>query len=159
MNKTVTLGLIGMGTVGTGVVKMLEKHPSMLAHRIGSNFKIKWICDLSINKKRTDIKIKNYRCTNSYKDLLNDPEVDIIVELIGGYEPARTIVVAALNKGKHVVTANKAILAKYWDELFTLARKNNRLIYFEASVGGGIPVVQALNEGLAGNHIYRMMGI
>jgi len=92
-------------------------------------------------------------------DVLLNPDIDILVELIGGYEPARTFVLRALHAGKHVVTANKAILAKYWSDIFEHARIYRRLIYFEGAVGGGIPVIQALNEGLAGNRIIKIAGI
>ncbi len=99
------------------------------------------------------------RVTDDWRAVVGDPDVDIVVELIGGYEPARTIVLAALNAGKHVATANKALLAKYWGEVFTTAARANALVYFEAAVGGGIPVVHGLNEGLAANRIEKICGI
>jgi hypothetical protein len=85
--------------------------------------------------------------------------VDVVVELVGGYEPARTIVLAALKAGKHVATANKALLSKHWGEVFTTAQKAGALVYFEAAVGGGIPIIQVLNEGLAANRVERFYGI
>jgi homoserine dehydrogenase len=94
-----------------------------------------------------------------WRDIVADPEVDCIIELIGGTNPAREIVLSALRAGKHVVTANKAILSKYWEEIFSMARQRSRLVYFEAAVGGGVPVIQALNEGLAGNKIHKIIGI
>lgn len=159
MKNKINLGIVGLGVVGSGVLKILQKHASLIERRVGAPFRIKSICDLKIKSRKSGLRLRGCTLTTNYKDLVNDPEIDIIVELIGGYEPARRIVIEALEKGKHIVTANKAILAKYWDEIFTKARKMKKLVYFEASVGGGIPVLQALNEGLAGNHITKIMGI
>ncbi|HBU70294.1 MAG TPA: homoserine dehydrogenase [Elusimicrobia bacterium] len=153
MKKSIKLGLVGYGTVGQGVAKILRKNKSYIEHKIGASVEIAGVCDL--RKPRLD---SGYCCAD-YKQLIADPEIDIIVELIGGYEPARSLILEALNAGKNVITANKAVLAKYWDEIFKTASKNQRLVYFEASVGGGIPVVQALNEGLAANQIQKISGI
>ncbi|MFH1282851.1 MAG: homoserine dehydrogenase [bacterium] len=157
--RKVALGLIGFGTVGEGVVKMFNKHLAQIKRRVGADCYIRTICDIKIKEKKTKLSLKGFKLTTSYKDVINDPDIDIVVELIGGYEPARSIVLEAIDKGKHIVTANKAILAKYWDEIFTKGRNRKKLVYFEASVGGGIPVLQAINEGLAGNHITKIMGI
>lgn len=159
IKRTVGLGLIGFGTVGSGVIKILNKHASTIAQKIGAEFKLVSICDRDIRSKRPGISILKKTLTKNYHVLLNNPEIDIIIELIGGYEPARRIVTEALLKRKHIVTANKAILSKYWNELFSLARSRKRLIYFEAAVCGGIPIVQALNEGLAANRIEKIVGI
>ncbi|MHB9155792.1 MAG: homoserine dehydrogenase, partial [Endomicrobiales bacterium] len=144
MKKTVKLGLVGYGTVGQGVVKILEKHRASIEKRIGAALEIAGICDVRpIPQKALHVK--------DYHDLVNRPDIDIIVELIGGYEPAHTLILSALAAHKNIVTANKAVLAKYWDEIFDAARRCGRLVYFEASVAGAIPVVQGLNEGLAAN--------
>lgn len=152
MKTSLNIGLIGYGTVGRGVVKILEKNKAIALRKSGVKINIKSICDLNPIDK-PELYVKNFR------DVINNPEIDIIVELIGGYEPARTVITEALKNGKHVVTANKAVLAKYWDEIFSLAQENKKMVYFEASVGGVIPVIQGLNEGLAGNEIKSIKGI
>ncbi|MEA5000463.1 MAG: homoserine dehydrogenase [Endomicrobiaceae bacterium] len=152
MNSDLNVGLIGYGTVGKGVVKILEKNKSIAFRKSGVSIKVKSICDLN-PIDRAELYVKNYM------DVIKDPSIDIIVELIGGYEPARTVITEALKNGKNVVTANKAVLAKYWDEIFSLAQAKKRMVYFEASVGGVIPVIQGLNEGLAGNEIKKIKGI
>ncbi len=154
MTNSIKVGLIGYGTVGQGVDKIIEDNEKCISERIGVPIEIAGICDLRpAPAGRKDI------FTKRYQDLLENPEIEIIVELIGGYEPARTIIMESLKAGKHVVTANKAVLAKYWGEVFTEATKHQKLVYFEASVGGGIPVIQALNEGLAANRIEKITGI
>src|ERR1051326_3809413 len=150
----VRLGLVGLGTVGSGVVQMLQKSRSIIEAKVGAPVQLSMVCD-----KRTPMKevrklgVENVVTRNADEVILN-PDIDIFIELIGGYEPARTFVLKALHAGKHVVTANKAILAKYWGEIFEHARIYRRLVYFEGAVGGGIPVIQALNEGMAGNRIH-----
>lgn len=156
--NSVGLGLIGLGTVGTGVVKIIEKNKSNIAKRVGADLKFVQFCDKNV-KSNPAIGISSEQIIKDYKKILDDDRIDIVIELIGGYEPARTIVLDALNSGKHVVTANKAVLAKYWDEIFLAAQKRKRLVYFEAAVGGGIPVIQGLNEGLAANKIKKIVGI
>ncbi|MDR0617588.1 MAG: homoserine dehydrogenase [Endomicrobium sp.] len=150
--KFINIGLIGYGTVGKGVVKILEENKKIALRKIGKAIRIKSICDLNpINKP--ELYVKNF------KDIIKDPEIDLIVELIGGYEPARTIIIESLKTGKNVVTANKAVLAKYWDQIFTTAQDCQKSIYYEASVGGVIPVVQGLSEGLASEEILEIKGI
>ncbi len=156
--KTVGIGLIGLGTVGTGVIKVLQKQKDIIRHRVGAQVHFAQYCDKFI-KAKSDMGITAAQVTDDYKKLLNNNDVDIIVELIGGYEPARTIILESLKSGKHVVTANKAVLAKHWDEILTTAQKHRRLVYFEAAVGGGIPVIQGLHEGLAANKIRKITGV
>jgi len=153
----VKLGLIGLGTVGTGVVKIMQAQKSRVSKLVGTEVTFSKFCDKFITSK-PEIGLKG-GVVQDYKEILKDKSIDIVVELIGGYEPARTIILEAIQSGKHVVTANKAVLAKYWDEIFTAAQKHKRIVYFEAAVGGGIPVVQGLNEGLAANHIKKIIGI
>lgn len=157
--KKIGLGLIGCGTVGSGVLKILHNHASLIEQKIGAQCRIVKICDINIKKARARVALSRKIFTTNYKTLLHDPSIDIVIELIGGYEPAHRIISESLDYDKHIVTANKAVLSKYWDELFTHARSKKRLIYFEAAVGGGIPIVQALNEGLAANKIQKIMGI
>lgn len=156
--NTVGLGLIGLGTVGTGVLKILQKNRDNIFRRAGVELRLVRFCD-KIIKSKPEIGLSSNQIVQDYKKLLEDNSIEIIVELIGGYEPARTIILDSLKAGKHVITANKAVLAKYWDEIFMTAQKYQRLVYFEASVGGGIPVIQSLNEGLAANRIKEIMGI
>ncbi len=152
MKTSLNIGLVGYGTVGKGVVKILEKNKAIALRKSGVKINIKSICDLNpIDKPELYVK--------DFKQIIKDPDIDIVVELIGGYEPARTVITESLKNGKSVVTANKAVLAKHWDEIFTLAQDNKKMVYFEASVGGVIPVIQGLNEGLAGNEIKSIKGI
>ncbi|OEG70821.1 hypothetical protein ATZ36_17805 [Candidatus Endomicrobiellum trichonymphae] len=148
----INVGLIGYGTVGKGVVKILEEKKNIVLRKIGKPIRIKSICDLSPIDK-PELYVKNF------KDIIKDPKIDLIVELIGGYEPARTIITESLKAGKNVVSANKAALAKYWDQIFTTAQIYQKAIYYEASVGGVIPVVQGLSEGLASEEILEIKGI
>jgi homoserine dehydrogenase len=150
--KFINIGLIGYGTVGKGVVKILEENKRMALRKVGKAICIKSICDLNpIDKPKLYVK--------DFKDIIKDPEIDLIVELIGGYEPARTIIIESLKSGKNVVTANKAVLAEYWDQIFTTAQDYQKSIYYEASVGGVIPVVQGLSKGLASEEILEIKGI
>ncbi len=155
----VKIGLIGCGTVGQGVLRIIEKHRASIEKRVGAPVEIVKICD--VKRKVMDqlpAKYKNSFCRD-YREVLNDPEIDLVIELVGGTDFAREVVLEAFRQGKHVVTANKALLSQYWDEIFVQARKFGVLIYFEASVGGGIPVIQALNDGLAANKIESILGI
>ena len=150
--KCINVGLIGYGTVGKGVVKILEENKKIALRKVGKPIKIKSICDLN-PIDRPELYVKNFR------SIIKDPEIDLIVELIGGYEPARTIIIESLKAGKNVVSANKAVLAKYWDQIFITAQECQKSIYYEASVGGVIPVVQGLSEGMASEEIFEIKGI
>ncbi len=156
--SSVGMGLIGLGTVGSGVIKVIKQNQRRIAERVGAELKFESYCDKFIRSK-PELGIKPSQVTQDYRELLRNDSIQIIVELIGGYEPARTIILESLKAGKHVVTANKAVLAKYWDEILQTAERHSRLIYFEAAVGGGIPVIQGLNEGLAANKISKIAGI
>lgn len=158
MEKSIKIGMLGWGTVGTGVTKIFQKSADLLAQRAGVPLVLKRIADLDLKRDR-GVQVADGVLTSSAQDVINDPEIQIVVELIGGEEPARTFILQALKAGKHVVTANKALLAKYWDEIHRTAQESSAEIYFEASVGGGIPVVQALNDGLAANHVKGIYGI
>jgi homoserine dehydrogenase len=148
----INVGLVGYGTVGKGVARILESNDKIIFRKVGKHIKLKSICDLMPIDK-PDLYVKNF------KEIIKNPEIDLIVELVGGYEPARTIIIESLKAGKNVVTANKAVLAKYWDQIFTTAQDCQKSIYYEASVGGVIPVVAGVNEGLAVEEILEIKGI
>ncbi|WP_370004586.1 homoserine dehydrogenase [Methanothermobacter sp. KEPCO 2] len=152
------VGLIGFGTIGAGVVEIFNTNHDLIREKTGKDLKLKRVVDLDIETDR-GVEIDPEILSTDADDILNDPEIDIVIELIGGYEPARSFILRALENGKHVVTANKALLARYWDEIMAAARENGVRIAFEASVGGGIPVLRALNESLAANRIKSIYGI
>ena len=157
MSEVIGIGLMGAGTVGSGVVKLLQANESQITQRAGRPVVIRKVLDRDAEKLRvlglTDVG------TDRWQDLLDDPEIQIIVELLGGIEPARTYLVEALRKGKHVVTANKDLVAAHGKELFEAAAATRSDLYFEASVGGGIPVIRVLKESLAANRIEAVIGI
>ena len=157
MDKIVQIGLLGFGTVGTGVVRVLTDNSQLIAQRAGTAIAIKKILVRDLTKKRALSTAAEM--TTDPAAVLGDPEIDIVVELLGGEEPARTLMLEALNRGKHVVTANKDVMAKYGRELFEAAEKNNVNLLFEASVGGGIPIIRPLKRCLAANRISEVMGI
>ncbi|MGC9517857.1 MAG: homoserine dehydrogenase [Methanomicrobiales archaeon] len=151
-DNVVNVGLIGFGTIGSGVVAIFNDNSSLIEKKVGLKVKLKKVVDLDIETPR-NVKIDSDRLSTNVNDILEDPEINIVIELIGGYEPAKSFILTALKNGKHVVTANKALLAKDWDELIKTAQDNKVRICFEASVGGGIPILQPLNESLAANNI------
>ncbi|HIU16829.1 MAG TPA: homoserine dehydrogenase [Candidatus Avidesulfovibrio excrementigallinarum] len=157
--QKVTLGLAGFGTVGGGLVEILQKNKAELEARSGCRFELKTVVVRDPSRIRSVALPEGTRLSTSLADVTDDPDIDIAVELMGGIEPPRSFIHRALENGKHVVTANKALLAEAGEELFKLAeRKGVRLLY-EASVAGGIPVVQTLKESLAGNSILSVEGI
>lgn len=156
--KTIHIGLFGCGTVGQGVVKVLHKYAPLIAQRTGCDLKIKKVVDRSLKPEKglpLDFKL----VSREPKELLDDPSIDIVVELIGGVDAAKKFVLEALKKGKHVVSANKALLSQHGKELFEAAVKAKRDFYYEASVAGGIPIIKALREGFVANHIEALYGI
>jgi homoserine dehydrogenase len=156
--KKINVGLIGFGNVGSGVVKILNEKKNFLSDKIGLEINIKKICDKDIVSKR-DTSVNKGLLTRDVKKIIDDPQIDIIVELIGGINPAKDYITAALRKGKNVVTANKALLAQEGQELFAVARDYGKNIYFEASVAAGIPIIKSLREGLVANKFYSIFGI
>lgn len=156
--KKVNVGLIGFGTVGAGVVKILRDRSVLLSNKIGSQINIKKICDKNITAKR-NVNVDKSLLTTNPDELISDPQIDIIVELIGGIHPAKEFIIEALKKGKYVVTANKALLAESGKELFALALDRGKSIYFEASVAAGIPIIKSLREGLIANKFSSIFGI
>ena len=159
MSKSkVKIGLIGFGTIGTGVVKLIQGNARGLKSRLNADLVLARIADVDLKRKR-EVKVSPKILTNRVEDILADPEIDIVVELMGGIEPARRFVLEAIRRGKSVVTANKALLATAGDEIFRAAEKNRVSVGFEASVGGGIPVIRALREAYAGDRIRSLLGI
>ena len=158
MKKMISIGLIGFGTIGTGVVKLLQENGDLIAGRLGAEIRLQRIADIDIRKSR-GIPVDDALLTTDAADILNDPGIDIVVELMGGYEPARTFILAAMTQGKHVVTANKALLATHGDEIFRSAMRHGVNIGFEASVGGTVPVIKALKESLIANRIQSISAI
>ncbi len=156
--KEIKVGLIGFGTVGTGVVKILQKNSRLIEKRLGARIRIKRIADIDINRDR-GIKLKPGLLTPDAGDIIEDPEIDIVIELIGGIEPAKSIILKAIRRKKHIVTANKALLALHGDEIFNEANRFGVDVNFEASVGGGIPIIRSIKEGLVANRIHSIFGI
>ncbi|MBI5560590.1 MAG: homoserine dehydrogenase [Deltaproteobacteria bacterium] len=154
----IKVGLIGFGTVGTGVVRVLRENSSVIKDKLGCEVVLKRIADRDIIRKR-ETDVPGDILTTDVDSIINDPEIAIVIELIGGLEAAGDIIVKALKKGKHVVTANKALLSTRGKELFSLAGKEGCDVGFEASVGGGIPIIKALREGLAANRVESIYGI
>jgi homoserine dehydrogenase len=154
----VRVGVIGCGTVGAGVVKMFAKQPALLAQRLGVPVILARIADIDPSRYR-QLPVGTAVCSTNAADITGDPEIDIVVELIGGTTAAKDCVLAALNAGKHVVTANKKLLAEYGPEIFDVAEKSNASVYFEASVGGGMPVIKTIRETMVGNDILSITAI
>jgi len=156
--KKITLGMIGFGTIGSGVVKLLRENGGLIERRLGARLFLKRIADLDITTPRV-VPVPPELMTTDAAQIIDDPDTDIVIELMGGYEPARSFILAALANGKHVVTANKALLATYGNEVFMVADRHDVDIRFEASVGGTIPIVKTLKESLVGNQIDSFMAI
>ncbi|MFC1691716.1 homoserine dehydrogenase [Nanoarchaeota archaeon] len=155
--ETINIGLIGFGTIGSGVVKRLLK-PADIEKKTGKKIVLKKIVDKKLGVKRK-VKVPKSMLTKNVNDVLNDPEIDIFIELIGGYKPAYDHIKKALQKGKNVITANKAVMDKYGAELCKIAEKNNVFLMFGASVGGGIPIIDSITDSLAGNDTEIIYGI
>jgi len=156
--KQVGIGLLGFGTVGAGVVQGLRDNGEMLAYRLGVRPQLVGIADLDLETDR-GVEVDRDLLTSDAKELVDDAGTDIVVELIGGTGVARELILRALDQGKPVVTANKALLAEHGEEIFALAEEKGVDLYFGASVGGGIPIIRALREGLVGNRIEHIYGI
>ncbi|MFH1563958.1 MAG: homoserine dehydrogenase [Nitrospirota bacterium] len=160
MKKSIiNIGLIGFGTIGSGVVKVLQEKAKFFEEQLGLKLILKWIVDKDITTKRDVAVNPSTILSTNPDDILKDEEIDVVIELMGGYEPARTFILTALRQGKNVITANKALLAKYWDEIFLTANECGTQIYFEASVGGGIPIISSIRKGLIANRITSIFGI
>ena len=155
--KAIYIGLLGMGTVGSGVIEVLNKNAEDISKRVGAPIKIKKI--LVRDKRKTRANVDTALLTDNFDDIINDSDISIIIEVIGGIKPAKDYIVRALNAGKSVVTANKDVMSTSGKEIFCAASENNVDIRFEASVGGGIPIIMPLKECLTANVITEVMGI
>ncbi len=155
--KHIRIGLIGFGTVGKGLAQALLEQRERLQQKVGADITLSRVADISITELPEQFSDVTF--SQDANDIFNDPDVDIVVELIGGMEPAKTFMLKAISKGKHVVTANKALLSIHGKEIFDAAVKNNVEVGFEASVGGGIPIIKSLKESLVANRINFIKGI
>lgn len=156
--KTIRVGIIGFGTIGSGVVKALRSKRAYLREKSGIDIVVARICDKDLKAKRP-VKVAKSLLTPSVGKILYDPEIDIVVELMGGVRPAKDFILEALRQGKHVVTANKALLSDSGYEIFSFANALGLSVGFEASVGGGIPIIRALKEGFVANRMNLIYGI
>ena len=154
----INIGLLGCGTVGTGVAKLLIENQHLLAARLGTELNLKWVADVDIETDR-GIQLPVGAFITDAQQVLDDPEIDIIIEMIGGEGIAKDFMLKAIENGKHVVTANKALLAAQGNELFAAAARQGVDLAFEASVGGCMPTIKTIRESLVGNHIKAMTGI
>ena len=157
--RTLGLGVIGLGTVGTGTLKVLAEHQKEIQRRLGCNLQLKVICSRSVHKRDLSWLDKPVKITSDWKKVVNDPEVHIIVELVGVLATARDIAFATMAAGKHLVTANKQLVAQYGVELVERSRTHNVGLGIEACVAGGTPVLHAVREGLAGENFTAVYGI
>ncbi|WP_078594128.1 homoserine dehydrogenase [Evansella clarkii] len=158
MKDVISVGLLGLGTVGSGVVHLIDNHQDKLKHQVGCNVKITKILVSQLEKKR-DVQTNGSRLTINPDDILEDSEIDVVIEVMGGIESAREHVLKALRNHKHVVTANKDLMALHGKELLQAAAENGCDLFYEASVAAGIPILRSLTEGLSSDRITKMMGI
>ncbi len=156
--QAVRIGLLGCGTVGGGVVKLLRRNAAMLTAKLGARIELAGVADRSL-KPDPELGLTAELITRDAHALVTRPDIDVVVELFGGYEPAQSLILEALAAGKDVVTANKALLAVHGDRIFKAAEKHGRFIGFEASVGGGVPIIRTLREALAGDRQRAVYGI
>jgi len=156
--KPVKVGLLGLGTVGGGTLNVLVRNAAEIARRAGREIKVTHAAARDYDPSKLEGLDDVTICSDAF-EVVRDPEVDIVVELIGGYSPARELVLEAINNGKHVITANKALIALHGNEIFAAAQAKGVTVAFEAAVAGGIPIIKAVREGLAANHIEWIAGI
>src|SRR5438067_8217615 len=158
MKDTINIGILGLGVVGSGTVAVLERNRAMIERKVGARLQIQRIAVRDLNKKRA-VDVDRSLLTNNASDVLDDPAIDVVCELIGGVSPAKEFVLRALANGKHVVTANKEMIAKEGHDIMEEASKRKLDFQFEGSVGGGIPIIQPMKNALAGNAVQEVMGI
>ncbi len=156
--QQVNVGILGFGTVGAGTVEVLLNNRNIISSRVGSDIIVKKIADLDLDSDR-GIAIESGLLTRDAMEIIEDPDIHVVVELIGGIDKAKEYILKAMKNGKHVVTANKALLAEFGEEIYQAADTHGVSIAFEASVGGGIPVIRSFREGLSANRIQTIMGI
>ena len=156
--KPMNIGLLGIGTVGLGTYSVLNRNQEEIQRRAGRNIRISMVADIDVERARSLVS-SDCAVVNDGREVIANPDIDIVVELIGGYGIAYELVMAAIESGKHVVTANKALLAVHGTEIFAAAHRKGVMVAFEASVAGGIPIIKALREGLTANRIEWIAGI
>ncbi|MNH79243.1 Homoserine dehydrogenase [compost metagenome] len=156
--KPVKVGLLGLGTVGTGVVRIVEGHQEDLSSQVGSPIVIEKIAVKSMDKAR-NIAIDSSKLTDNPLDVIRDPEIDVIVEVMGGIDGTKEYILEALERGKHIVTANKDLMALHGSEILAKAQEKQCDVFYEASVAGGIPIIRTLIEGFSSDRIMKIMGI
>ncbi|WP_010270779.1 homoserine dehydrogenase [Paenibacillus senegalensis] len=156
--KPIKVGLLGLGTVGTGVVRIIQNHQEDLVMQTGSPIEITKILVKNAGKSR-NIDVSSAQLTEDAWDIINDGEIDVIVEVMGGIEPTKTYILEALARGKHIVTANKDLMALHGQEIMAHAARKNCDVFYEASVAGGIPIIRTIREGFASDRITKIMGI
>ncbi|EOA05521.1 homoserine dehydrogenase [Herbaspirillum sp. BH-1] len=156
--KSIKVGLLGIGTVGSGTFNVLKRNQEEIARRAGRGIEITMVAARN-TARATELTRGEVKVVNDGNLVVNDPEIDIVVELIGGYDTARDLVLKAIANGKHVVTANKALIATHGNEIFKAAQEKGVMVAFEAAVAGGIPIIKALREGLTANRIQWVAGI
>ncbi|MCI6159530.1 MAG: homoserine dehydrogenase [Selenomonadaceae bacterium] len=157
MDKEICIGLLGSGTVGTGVARVLTMNQQQIRERVGASLVLKRVLVRDLKKERPGL--EGVEKTDRFEDILEDPDIHIIVEVMGGIHPAKEYMLRALEAGKHVVTANKDVVAEYGHALFDMAAKHHVNFRFEAAVGGGIPIITPLKECLTANRITKILGI
>ncbi|HKA93588.1 MAG TPA: homoserine dehydrogenase, partial [Acidimicrobiia bacterium] len=157
-DETVRVGLLGCGHVGSALVRLIDEHADVIEGRAGVRIEVSRVAVRNLARER-DVPLPASRFTRDAEEVVADPEIDVVVEVIGGIEPARTLITEALKRGKPVVTANKELLANVGKELFETAEGSGVDLLFEASVAGGIPLIRPLRESLAGDRIRRVIGI
>ncbi|MFT9597608.1 homoserine dehydrogenase [Mesobacillus sp.] len=156
--QAISVGLLGLGTVGSGVVRIIENHQDKLMHQVGCPIKVKKILVQDVEKERS-VKVDPSLLTVNPADIMEDPEIEVVIEVMGGIEDTREHLLQALRSKKNIVTANKDLMAVHGSELLTAANENGCDLFFEASVAGGIPILRSLVDGLASDRITKMMGI
>src|SRR5439155_2827183 len=156
--KAIQVGLLGIGTVGSGTFNLRSRNQEEIRRRAGRGIEITMVADLDTARARAVVGDK-VRVVGDAREVIANPEIDIVIELIGGYGVAKALVMEAIASGKHVVTANKALLAVHSTEIFAAAHEKGVMVAFEGAVAGGIPIIKALREGLTANHIEWIAGI
>ena len=154
----INIGVVGFGTIGSSVVKLLLERKKLFRDRSGIDLNLMLVCDKDLKSNR-GVRISKSMLTKDVNKILRHPDIDVVVELIGGVHPAKEIVMRALGEGKHVVTANKLLLASEGEAIFKKAKETDREIFFEASVAGGVPIIKSIREGLLANTFYTVMGV
>ncbi len=155
---SIKVGLLGFGTIGTGVVRVFQQNAELLQQRLGKKLELCKIADLDIISDR-GVTLAPGVLTTDVEEVISNPEIDVVIELIGGYEPAKSFIIKAIENGKHIVTANKALMAVHGQEILAAANENSVQVLFEAAVGGGIPVISAIKENLCANRFSNVLGI